>query len=88
MTRDEFFFLLAMARAHRLLKKRRCNVHVFRDRQGFVVTEFIPVCEQRKEWVRVCIDGRIEEGKTGRKLGALREFWPAAQHMLGKRGAA
>lgn len=74
MKSEEFFFHLALARAARKIRKTGCNVHVFRDSQGFVATEFLPVGEQRREWLRVRTDGVIEEGATRCRLGTLQEF--------------
>ncbi len=64
----------ALVRAAARSRRMRCNVHVFRDAEGFVVTEFIPVGEQRREWLRVRIDGKVEEGNTRRAIGTLKEL--------------
>lgn len=51
------------------------NAHVMLDEDGTpFASPIIPVRSERREWLRVRIDGVVEDATTGRKLGTLAEL--------------
>lgn len=65
----------ALARAGRKLARKRCNVHVYRGPDGDIIaSEFVPPRPQRGEWLRVRIDGVVEDGSSMRRLGTLADI--------------
>lgn len=67
----ELFAALACAAE---IAKRGSNAHVALGSKGFYASiELPPICD-RREWLRVRVDGVIEEGATKRVVGRLEEL--------------
>lgn len=67
----ELFAALACAAE---ITKRGSNAHVARGAKGFYASEYQPPRSERREWIRVRIDGKLECGETGTPLGKLSDF--------------
>lgn len=59
--------------------RRGSNAHISRNGKGFYASIYNPPRCERREWIRVRIDGVLESGETGAKLGKLEDFGLSVQ---------
>jgi hypothetical protein len=67
-----------LVEAGRRARERHHAVHIIRDQEGdLCASDFVPIRTRRRDWIKVGPAGNIMDGRTGERLGEVRDFEPS-----------